>query len=284
MQPVASFTANVVDLPSGPPGRVIPTINDPPFIWDTSNHTPGDYIVRASLTSPLPGDPQRTNDSNPTIVRLEPGDFDKDGVPDNVDNCPTVSNPNQANCDAGQPGGTLGDACNTPKIRAFAPSCNIAGGETVTVIGFGFANIQPGDIRIGNATVAVVTNSSACKLEFTNPQNNANPAGDLRIATTPPVQMPLCCATPTITTFTPAQGKPGTAVTVLGCGFSNVNVFLVHATGAPRIPMMIATTSTAQKLDFEIPPATQPGQYSIELTGAGFNPVRSPGSFLVTPP
>jgi hypothetical protein len=277
---VASWTANVSDLPSGSE-QVVPTPNDAPITWDTSHLPPGDYIVQAGLTAPLPGDPQPTNDRNSTIVQLAPGDLDGDGIFDDVDNCPTVPNPNQENCE----GGTLGDACNTPKIRAFEPSCNIAGGATVTVIGFGFANTQPTDIMIGPAHAANVTSSSACKLEFTNPQSNANPAGVLRIATTPAVQMPLCCATPTISAFTPAQGKPKTPVTVLGCGFTGVAVSIVNViNGSLPIPIAIANTSTAQELDFAIPPTAPAGAYVIVLTGAGFAPIHSQSTFLVTPP
>jgi len=50
-------------------------------------------------------------DNNGIVDCLEtppgPPDTDGDGFPDNADNCPTLSNPNQANCDRD----TVGDAC-----------------------------------------------------------------------------------------------------------------------------------------------------------------------------
>jgi hypothetical protein len=282
--PVAGWTANVVNLPSGVE-RVVPTANDPAMTWDTSRLAPGDYIVQAGLTSPLPEDPQRTNDRNSTIVHLAAGDFDGDGAFDDVDNCPTVVNPDQANCDANQPGGsTLGDACNIPRIRDFVPNCNIAGGASVTVIGFGFANIQASDITIGNVQAAAVISKSACQLEFTNPQNNPNPSGMLRINTNPAVQLPLCCAMPTITTFTPAQGPAGTAVTLLGCGLAGVNVFLVKQSSTVQLPVPIAATSTAQRLDLVIPRNTPSGQYFFLITIPGaMTTVRSVSPFSVAP-
>ncbi|HEY7138310.1 MAG TPA: PKD domain-containing protein [Acidimicrobiia bacterium] len=57
--------------------------------------------------------------SDPVSPRAGPGcgdvDTDGDGVPDSVDNCPTVPNPDQADSN----GNGVGDACDTPLTAAF---------------------------------------------------------------------------------------------------------------------------------------------------------------------
>src|SRR4029434_1988638 len=47
-------------------------------------------------------------------------DSDGDGIPDAQDNCPTLANPSQADCDDDG----IGDAC---AIAAGAPDCNLNG-------------------------------------------------------------------------------------------------------------------------------------------------------------
>jgi hypothetical protein len=123
-QSLSTSIAHVTNLPYGAE-RVVPTATEPNITWDTRNLPWGTYIIQASITTPIAGDPQSSNDSNSTFIELAPGDSDGDGVNDKIDNCPTVSNPDQANCDAGEPGGELGDACDTPRLRSFVPSCNI---------------------------------------------------------------------------------------------------------------------------------------------------------------
>ena len=121
-------------------------------------------------------------------------------------------------------------------------TCNISGGDTVTVSGFGFANIERGDIQIGPAKADKGTSRSACTLQLINPPTNSNPTGFLRM---PPVQIPLCCQAPTInlfslTTGTPATtpAHPGTEIFVLGCGFTGVIAMLSSSSsGTPQFPL-----------------------------------------------
>jgi hypothetical protein len=286
MSAVMSQLLSVPALPSGAE-QAMPADTDPPIIWDTKNLRPGTYIVQVGLTSPITGDPQPSNDGNSTIVELAAGDFDGDGWPDDVDNCPTVPNPNQENCDHTGPEGKLGDACKTPIIEGVSPAdtCHISGGDTVTVIGHGFANIQAKDIHIGPAN-ASSANASACTLQFTNPATNPNPTGFLRIDTMPPVQIPLCCTAPMINQFSPTTGAPataahpGTEIFVLGCGFTSVTAMLSKSPGGtPQIPLAPIIGPTGELLTFNIP-SVPAGTYWIELR-QGTNDVKSQDLLLV---
>ncbi len=269
--------------------QVIPLPNDPPITWDTKNLPSGYYTIEAGLKNRVSGDPQPSNDRNSTIVHLGAGDFDGDGVADDVDNCPTAPNPDQANCDSIEPDGKLGDACKKPKIRSFAPNCGLSGGDTVTVLGSGFANIQASDITIGSVNASAVTNRSACTLEFTNPQGNQNPSGFLSIATVPAVKIPLCCQIPTINAFGPttghptSPGAPGTKIEVLGCGFTGVTaVILTKSVGVTsQFPVPFTVGPAGENLEFTISANVTPGNYLIELVRQGMANVISTNMLLV---
>jgi len=258
--PNETWTSQVQNLLSGS-SRIEPQAPAPPIIWDTSGIAPGQYFLDLQIDPPLAGDKTPSNDrvmSAPFTVK--PGDTDGDGVFDDQDNCPLVPNPGQEDCE----GAGVGDACNVPKIKSFAPDCGIAKGATVTVIGFGFANIKPGDITIGGQKVSNVTMSAACSLDFVNPIDN--PVGVLSIATSPPVEAELCCATPHISAFNPVKGHPGDLVTLLGCGFTGVHVVLKPVlSGAPNSnPVTPEINSTADTLYFKVP-AVATGEYVIHL-------------------
>ena len=60
-------------------------------------------------------------------------DDDNDGVPDDVDNCPTIPNPDQANADSDE----LGDPCDpTPNPQAKGCGCSVARGASSKDLGF----------------------------------------------------------------------------------------------------------------------------------------------------
>jgi hypothetical protein len=246
-----------------PPGssRVEPGPNDTPLTWDTSGLQATAYQIEASIEPPLTGDVSPSNDKTTVDLVLAAGDRDGDGRPDNQDNCPLVANPGQDNCDS-RP---AGDACDTPQIRAFMPDCGISAGDTVTVIGFGFANIQPGQITIGNSTVQNVVSQSACRIAFTNPI--ANPTGVLRIATNPPLEASLCCPTPRIGAIDPVSGTPGTVVTVLGCGFVDAEAYLEpRGAGPPSAALPAEAGSNASTLFFRMPVSVLPGaEYYVHV-------------------
>jgi len=280
--PIMTQVASVPALPSGA-GQVIPVPTDPPVTWNTTGLSPGTYKVKALITSPVPGDPQSSNDKDDAIVELRPGDFDKDGVPDDVDNCPRVSNANQDNCDLDPvdgdpngPEGKLGNACKAPKIKTVTPDlCMSRAGDTITVKGFGFANIQANSIHVGPVTASgIVGTTTACKLQFTNP--TTNPTGVLTIDTMPQLQTPLCCTTPMISSFLPtigtaatSAGAAGTKIWVLGCGLTGVTALLTaYPGGTPQIQLASPTIDpTGMLLSFTIPNVPT-GLYWIELRKA----------------
>lgn len=78
-----------------------------------SLHGPGEYVWKIKAT-PIDGKCSSIGvgpDPTPLEITLtvEPSDTDSDGINDDVDNCPTTPNPDQANFD----GDSLGDACDT---------------------------------------------------------------------------------------------------------------------------------------------------------------------------
>ncbi len=109
------------------------------------------------------------------------------------------------------------------------------GGETVIVIGSGLGRITASDITLGTAKAAAITRQNACRVDFTNPTANNFPTGSLTIATMPPLQMPVCCATPTISAIAPSHGRPTEEITIIGCGFTGVIVSLVLQPGSSPI-------------------------------------------------
>ncbi len=97
------------------------------FGWNTTGFLPGSYRIGASVSA-VPGEINLSNnqlvDGNVTLSAsaaaasvtsssLSPLDADHDGVPDAVDNCPTVFNPDQT--DTNLDG--IGDACETPSVQ-----------------------------------------------------------------------------------------------------------------------------------------------------------------------
>jgi len=278
---VGDWTEDVTDLRSGD-RRPEPLSTDPPIIWNTSGLIAGDYVIEAKLKTPVMDDRMSSNDQDLAGVTLSPGDTDGDGIFDEKDNCPTVANPLQENCDGEGPG----DACDIPKITSFRPDCAIAGGADVVVQGFGFANVLPTDITLGTVSAASIVSQTACQLKFRNPANNPNPWGTLRIATIPPIEAPTCCPTPKIDGFSPSGGAPDTIVTVLGCGLSGAQVFLEPTVAGGQVigPIAPEAGSTADVLQFKIPTsAIRNAEYSIRLSGTaapGFS-IRSARTFSV---
>ena len=78
------------------------------FSWTPTGYQAGVYRVNFVVT-----DGEQTDFEEVTItVRDTIVDTDGDGVPDNVDNCPTVPNPDQSDLD----GNGIGDVCDSAPL------------------------------------------------------------------------------------------------------------------------------------------------------------------------
>lgn len=99
----------------------------------------GGRVAFSNLATNL--DPADTDGAFDVYVkRVLPPDGDRDGVPDFLDNCPTVRNPDQADID----GDRIGDACDGPLTVSVS---NATAGEAAGVATF--------TISLSDATVAV---------------------------------------------------------------------------------------------------------------------------------
>ena len=108
--------------------------------------------------------------SQPRGLAITPvTDTDHDGVPDNVDNCPTVANPSQVDTD----GDLIGDACDP---NSFAPVANNDSYSTsqntpLTVLGAGvLANDTDAD---NNSLTAVIVSNPSQAASFTLNSNGS---------------------------------------------------------------------------------------------------------------
>jgi hypothetical protein len=88
-----------------------------------SSSTPGDYEITVTANDADPADDYTVSLATFHLIVLSP-DSDGDGDRDDVDNCPSVSNPDQADTD----GDGIGDACDTVIPPANTPPSVDAGG------------------------------------------------------------------------------------------------------------------------------------------------------------
>jgi hypothetical protein len=71
-------------------------------------------------------------------------DQDKDGIPDYIDNCPLISNPDQADAD----GDGIGDVCDTPPTTTTPPVTTTTTSAAATIIGLSELNAAPYDEQV----------------------------------------------------------------------------------------------------------------------------------------
>jgi hypothetical protein len=113
-----------------------------------------------------------------------------------------------------------------PTISSFSPSSGQAG-TTVTVNGSNFTGATGVAFNGASATYSVVSdtqisatvpsNATTGQIAVTTPAGTAVSSSNFAVATPPPPP-----PSPTITTFSPASGTPGTSVTISGANFANV--------------------------------------------------------------
>jgi hypothetical protein len=248
--------AELADITVPPPFRWTPTCTTPPGPGDLPA---GSYTFRVNVAA-VNGETDLLDNSDEVEVRVL-ANCDGDEVPDDIDNCDTVTNPLQEDCDGDQ----IGDACDTPEIRAFAPTCGPNAqtpGESIFVIGFGFATLNESNIRVGGQPVVAgnIIDKRACRLQFVSPVANLVTPGTLDLATSPPLQRPLCRSCPgaiALEAFHPADVNSDTTVTLIGCGFEGTatRVWFEDPTISPpnnrfRVAPVSITTASQELIRF----------------------------------
>ncbi|MBU6317457.1 MAG: IPT/TIG domain-containing protein, partial [Acidobacteria bacterium] len=151
-----------------------------------------------------------------------------------------------------------------PTITSFTPTSAGAGvGQVVTVNGRNYVGVT--SVTIGTLA-APFTVVNANQLTFTVPAGAATGAitidtgfGRARSATNLTIIAP-----PTVTTFTPARGGAGVAVTITGTNLATVTAVTI---GGRQVTTF--TTRTATRLVFTTPAGMTPGLAPISVTGPG---------------
>ncbi|AMO95382.1 IPT/TIG domain protein [Collimonas fungivorans] len=175
------------------------------------------------------------------------------------------------------------DTVNTLAINSFAPTSGAAG-TNVTLFGSGFSTTAASNTVTINDIAATVTAASATQLSLTVPAaattglikvSNANGS----VISTQTFTVGSNLSAPTITSFTPAIGAAGTAVTVNGTNFqagtANNKVFFGNVGG-------ILTGSTApNQVVVTVPSAASPGRSRYRLSQV---PARAVRIFLLFHP
>jgi PKD domain-containing protein len=148
-----NFTLTVASPPTATPTN---TPTSAPT--NTPTNTPTATDSPTATNTPTPTDtPTNTPTSTPTPIP----DADSDGIPDAIDNCPFVSNTDQANAD----GDNLGDACDP---NAFAPVLAVAAAD---------ANGDEGDTLNTSGSFSDADGNSSLSISFTGAGSGVD-AGD----------------------------------------------------------------------------------------------------------
>jgi len=170
-----------------------------------------------------------------------------------------------------------------PTITSFAPS-SAAEGATVTITGTNFTGTT--DVRLNGVAIGIYTIASATSITFsvpagstsgaltvTTPNGTATSANNLNVGQ---------AAMPTITSFSPASGAPGSTVVLTGTGFTGVTVVSLNSGAVDRFtvdsPTQITATLTASnttgKFKVTHPQnGTGTSATSFTVTGATTDPV-----------
>lgn len=155
-----------------------------------------------------------------TIIKLSPDDTDGDGVLDYMDNCPTVTNLNQADLDSDG----IGDACEAPEAHGFWPGTASAG-QIIHVFGLYFDLTQTQVSFNGVPATGMFVIDSTHLAVIVPPGNIAGPIS----VTTPfgsdstPTNFASSSPNVTIDGFWPSAGSPGSFIHVFGDNFDLVN-------------------------------------------------------------
>ncbi|GAB3871045.1 hypothetical protein GCM10028824_20390 [Hymenobacter segetis] len=136
-------------------------------------------------------------------------------------------------------------------ITALLPNTTVAGSAafTLTVTGTNFVS---GSVVSFNGIVLTTTFVSATQLTATVPASSVATVGTFNVTVTNPANSISAAATftvtvpaPTITSFTPTTGGPGTLVTITGTNFTGATAVRIGSFNVPNFTVVNATTITA---------------------------------------
>jgi RHS repeat-associated protein len=164
----------------------------------------------------------------------------------------------------------------TPTITSFTPAEGPVG-TSVTITGTNFDPVPANNTVTFNGVTATVTAATATSLTATVPTGATTgpitvttAAGTATSATNFTVLVP-----PSVTGFTPASGRTGNSVTVIGTNFVNVSAVTFNGIAATSFTVQTATTLTAV-----VPPTATTGPLAVTTSGGTGT---SPGHFVVIP-
>jgi RHS repeat-associated protein len=160
-----------------------------------------------------------------------------------------------------------------PTIASFTPMSGPVG-TTVTITGTNFVNVQTVTF---NGVAAIFTITSATTITAVVPAGAttgkivvSDSAGTAQSATNFTVLVP-----PTVTSFTPTNGRAGTTVTVTGANFTGVSAVMFGSIAATSFTVQNATTLTAV-----VPATATTGPFAVTTPDGT---ATSAGQFVMIP-
>ena len=157
-----------------------------------------------------------------------------------------------------------------PIISSFSPPSSRAG-SNITIIGRSFAGVSA--VRIGNITAAIVS-SDQTNIVITVPNNAAT--GKISVDAPPNSTLTTSnfIVLPTIVSFTPPKGRPGTNVVITGTGFNgsaaNITVKFNGTTATIVGPTSINTITSTVPANATSGPITVTTTNGTATSGVNF--------------
>ncbi|MBJ6111485.1 IPT/TIG domain-containing protein [Hymenobacter sp. BT523] len=148
-----------------------------------------------------------------------------------------------------------------PAITSFTPTSGTVG-TPVVITGTNFTGAT--EVRFNNVAAVAFTVNSATQITATVPTGATT--GPLAVTT--PVNTAVSTSPftvilpPTITSFSPSAGQPGTVVVVTGTGFTGATQVTFNGTVAP-----VFTVNSATQITVTVPTGATTGPVAITATG-----------------
>lgn len=164
-----------------------------------------------------------------------------------------------------------------PTISGFTPESGLFG-ASVTITGTNFSATPANNVVTFNGTTATVSTSTTTSITTTVPVGATNGAITVTVgAQVATSTTNFIVTSPTITGFTPANGKAGASVTLTGTNFSTTGSNnLVKFNGVSAS----VSSSTATSITTRVPAAATTGNISVTVNG---QIATSATSFVVCP-